>query len=351
MSLLLQEAGVLRGHSAKVTGLAFSRDGSRLASGSKDRTIKFWKIPDGQLINEWSSPEASSLSFSDDGTVLAAGCGANQLQLGVAPQQQDTLQARSVPDGDLLIRVEGGLGPEFSVVFSRRDYLAWLNYPMGKLTVYDFYNSQKLHHLCFNGSFSSVAFSPDGNHILTCEMHAPNQPLAGSEAHNIRLRSVNDGALALSFIEEPANYSHKLSFSGDGQFFAVANTESGLVSIRRTADGSLIRAIEAHDNYMLRPSFSHDGKYLATAGGHRRQKDRHCALIWDLADGSLLHTLTEQHDYLTAVEFSPAGPFLAAARDNDIILWQMAGSRQPEARRESFSGGPAGSIWRKRAMF
>jgi len=46
-SKLLQ---TLAGHSSYVIALAISPDGKLLASGSIDKTIKLWSLPDGKLL-------------------------------------------------------------------------------------------------------------------------------------------------------------------------------------------------------------------------------------------------------------------------------------------------------------
>jgi WD40 repeat protein len=38
----------VKGHSSWVTGVAFSSDNRRLASGSWDETVKVWDVPTGQ---------------------------------------------------------------------------------------------------------------------------------------------------------------------------------------------------------------------------------------------------------------------------------------------------------------
>src|SRR5690348_11509376 len=37
-------------HNGSVLSVAFSRDGSMLASGSKDKTVKLWTVHDGSLL-------------------------------------------------------------------------------------------------------------------------------------------------------------------------------------------------------------------------------------------------------------------------------------------------------------
>ena len=64
----------LKGHAGWVTGVAFSSDGRRLASGSWDQTVKFWDVPTGQEMSTVGSKmkEVQALAFSRDGHWLAA---------------------------------------------------------------------------------------------------------------------------------------------------------------------------------------------------------------------------------------------------------------------------------------
>src|SRR6202011_5182248 len=63
----------LKGHSGWVTGVAFSSDGRRLASGSWDQTVKLWDVPTGKELNVVGSKmkEVQALAFSRDGHWLA----------------------------------------------------------------------------------------------------------------------------------------------------------------------------------------------------------------------------------------------------------------------------------------
>jgi hypothetical protein len=77
------ELGELDGHGESVTCVAFSADGRRLASGSRDETVKIWDVVTGREVRTIDAKvevesaradEVSSLAFSPDGARLAGVC-------------------------------------------------------------------------------------------------------------------------------------------------------------------------------------------------------------------------------------------------------------------------------------
>ena len=70
----------LSGHELAVFSLAFSADGATLASASDDQTLRLWDVAMGAEIRTLSEQSrAHSLSFSPDGTMLAAGLAAHEM--------------------------------------------------------------------------------------------------------------------------------------------------------------------------------------------------------------------------------------------------------------------------------
>jgi len=59
----------LEGHSGRVNSVAFSADGSRLASGSLDSTVRVWNVATGQVEQtlEGHSGSVNSVAFSPGG--------------------------------------------------------------------------------------------------------------------------------------------------------------------------------------------------------------------------------------------------------------------------------------------
>ena len=105
----------LKAHSSNVSSVAFSPDGTLLASGSYDDTIKLWSIPGGELLKTLKGHEVRVLSvaFSPDGTLLASG------------SWNETIKLWSIPGGELLKTLEGNSEWVFAVAFSP-DGTCWL---------------------------------------------------------------------------------------------------------------------------------------------------------------------------------------------------------------------------------
>jgi len=95
-------------HTNYVNSLAISPDGKQLASGSSDRSIKLWSLPDGTLIKTLTGHTnyVNSLSISSDGKLLASGSSDRSIKLW------------SLPDGALIKTLEGNTDIIISLAIS-----------------------------------------------------------------------------------------------------------------------------------------------------------------------------------------------------------------------------------------
>jgi WD40 repeat protein len=75
-------------HDDNIHTLAVSPDGTQLFSGSVDKTVKIWSLPEGALVKTLTghSDHVSSLAVSPDGTRLFSGSGDKTVKIWSLPE-------------------------------------------------------------------------------------------------------------------------------------------------------------------------------------------------------------------------------------------------------------------------
>jgi WD40 repeat protein len=151
-----QEVFCLRGHRDLVTSVAWSADGTRIVSGSSDKTVKVWDAQTGQelLSLKGHTNEVTSVAWSTDGTSIVSG------------SHDTTVKVWDAQTGQELISLKGHTLPVTSVAWKADGTrIVSASYDT-TLKVWEAHKGQEVLSLKRTaGAVSSVAWSAEGKRI------------------------------------------------------------------------------------------------------------------------------------------------------------------------------------------
>jgi WD40 repeat protein/uncharacterized caspase-like protein len=277
-------------HNSWVTSVSFSPDGEILAAGSADNTIKIWR-KDGNLLTTLTnhSDGVNSIMFSPDSELLVSGSADTTIKLW----------NRS---GQLLTTLNGHSRAVNSVSFSPDSQIIASGSADNTIKLWTRDGQLLLTLNGHSGGVNTVSFSPEGDTIASA-----------SDDGTIKLWSI-DGRL-LTTIPAHTKEVRSVSFSPDGKTIASASADNTVKLWSR--NGTLLRTLEGHQEAVWRVIFSPDGQMIATASADRTIK------LWS-RDGNVLGTFLGHNHEVNSLSFNPDSSILASASDdNTVRLWNV----------------------------
>jgi RNA polymerase sigma factor (sigma-70 family) len=369
--------------------VAYSPDGRTVASVQDHGILHLWDAVNGKHLAELGLKmrSTSSLAFSPDGRVLAAGGGdatfggveesgnnsAISLWRWDGAKLHPLWEAKPDPRAPL---VGGRLQVIISLAFSPDGkYLATGGYTNNLIRLWDVSDGKEVRQFRASGPHvGALAFAPTGKALASGSGDgelALWDPAAGTKTWHSKqpgeVRALafapdgktlaagggpqygwgrgqqNNSFLALVDAKDGKEVRRartggesvaSLAFSKDGETLAAGL--GGTIRVWDATTGKERSSAIGHEHYISSAAVSEDGKVAATAGGDG------ALILWDLAGGTEQRRLHGHRAEVRAVGFVPGGKLLASAgTDQTVRVWDLATGEQ----KLCLEGSPKGLIY------
>lgn len=296
----------LVGHAGRITAIAVTPDGRHVVSGSGDRTLRVWNLPEGTLRTVISGRP-------DVPVALAIVTGGRRVVTG---GHQGLITEWDLDSGEALRSLEGFDGRGTLAV--SRDGRKVIG-PSGRgLTVWDLEQGREIRTVGGCGEdVARWAVTPDAGFAVTC---------TGARLFSglLTVWNLDTGEEVRALEGAPYDYG-PLAVTPDGRRVAAGAIGEGAapcgqfpVTLWDLATGAEITRLVAHASPVTAIAFSADGRLAVSSS------EDGVTFTWDLASGRPVHRIALRPGEIVGSTISPDASWLVAAcRDTSVKVWNL----------------------------
>jgi WD40 repeat protein len=337
------EVGRLRGHKRPVTWVACSLDGRHVAAAAEDASIRLWHTDTGREVRRWEGTAGSvwGLAFSPDGTRLASAGGR-------------AVQVWDVVTGRELARLPGHARAPLAVAWAPdgRRLVSGSGPGEGAVRVWDVAGGCEI--ACLRGHVGevrAVAFSPDGRCVasgggmldntlrvweaeggvvarprgghdgpLKCLAFSPdgNRLASGGGMFDNTVRLWDEQGAEVACLRGHRADVSCLAFAPDGRCLASGSRDR-TVRLWDVAGGRERACLRGHLAEVRGLAFSPDGRHLISGGRDRTVR------VWEVAPGRESLCLRGSESEVWSVACAPDGRLVASGTyAGTVRVWDLA---------------------------
>lgn len=298
-----------QGHKTIVESVAFSPDFAKIASSSRDRTIKIWDVSLGECILTLNSPNnytVKNLVFNQDGSKLF-GYSHKQIILW----DLDTGNYR------ILIELQS---PIYCLDISSPASILTLGCEDGMVYIWDINTEKFINRFQTNsGVILSVKITVLKN-ILACSIQEKTVKVWYSKKskNSNNYNNYNNWECIKTLNSQSYNIS-LIDISSNGQYLATGSGEK-IIKIWDINTGLYLQSLSGHLSEINAITFSgknNKNNILATASVDRSIK------LWDIPTGKCLKTLQGCADFVHSVILSSDNKIIVSGSQHKIQFWDI----------------------------
>jgi eukaryotic-like serine/threonine-protein kinase len=306
-----EEGLTFKGHSDKVTAIAFSNDGGRIASASPKKGVTVWDAKSGDVLATLERGQLSPEPNMEDRRTSVQ-------VVRVLFTPDDRRIAGALTDGTVRVW-DAESGKEALVLRNPSDYapaVAWSPDGRRLTTIWgesvQFWNVGPTWDTLKDHAapVTSACFILDGKGIASA-----------SEDNTVKLWGAGKGNALFTLTGHDAAV-RSVTISTDGRWIGTGSDDNAL-KIWEAAYPRDERTFEGHSGPVLSVRFSPDGRRIATGSSDRT------VIVWDSESGSALVTFKEHTEGVRSVAFSPDGQQIASGSDDHTVkVWDARNGRE-----------------------
>jgi WD40 repeat protein len=281
---------VYRGHSNVVFAVAWSQDGTRIASGGGDRTAQVWSAPTGTHIATYSGHTAAvtSVAWSPDSARIASA------------SDDKTVHVWDATNGNLVFTCNGHTASVHSVAWSPDGTRIASASTDRTVRVWDSSGNLLLRYTNHTATVWGVAWSFDGMLIASA-----------SSDKTVRVWDLTGRTITTY---SAPDITGNIGWSSDGKWIASASN-NGEMDVWNATNGQLISSY-LHTQVAYGVSWAPDRSSVASGSA-----DKTVAVI-DPAQGAARYIYRGHTSYVFGVAWSPDGTRIASGSDDRTVqVW------------------------------